>query len=207
VRITGYPAHGLFSYGKKKKMLNWNEKMENVIFSKFMGNKHTRFGKNMEPVSKKLYSDEYGVVINVGIICDSRRPWFGYSADGIAHENDEFVLLEVKCLSAGKKRVGDDFCRHCKCLQKVNNEFILRKTSMYYTQIQFGLGVTNMRKAKLLLYVHKSRSNIIVNVPRDDVYIETLFSKLTNIYFEHYLPFLSINKERLFLSTNKERLP
>jgi len=154
----------------------------------------------MEPVAKRLYHEADGHVKYSGFVTGPSHPWFGYSPDGISYEerNNRFVLLEVKALDLGKRVVGDEFCKQCKYLEFSNDGVMrLKKKNKFYGQIQFGLGISNLPHAKLLLYVHKNRSVITVDVPRDEEFISSMFSVLTDVYFTHYLPFLSTHRNRL----------
>jgi len=73
----------------------------------------------------------------------------------------------------------------------------MKKKHMYYAQIQLGLAFCNLKRAKLLLYVHKNKSVIEIDVPIDVEFANELVSTLTKVYFEKYLPYLVKNKAKL----------
>jgi hypothetical protein len=132
-------------------------------------------------------------------------PIFGYSPDGIV---DDKVLLEVKCLTLGKKLAGEEFCKQLtqkpKYLEKNDlGVYTLRRNTAFYTQIQFGLAVLHLEMAKLILYYNLTYEGIIViNVPRDNDFIVEVLETLKHDYFSYILPYLLRNKTRLLI--NKE---
>ena len=119
------------------------------------------------------------VLKDSGFVIRTKYPWLGCSPDAIVIENGESVLMECKSLKLGKTNEGLQFLRKCKCLtERSPGEFLLKKTNSYYTQIQFGLYICNLTRAKLLLYNDKSKKNIYIDVERDMDHIQELVRSL-----------------------------
>lgn len=201
VRLTGCKARAMFTYTTNKAP-NWRKKCEDIFFSKFKGNVHTRFGVAKEKVAKKIMKMEYGqemVLANTGFVISIQYPWLGCSPDAILIEDDESVLIECKSLKVGQTYEGLQFLQKCTCLMEGPvGHFSLRKNTTYYTQIQLGLFVCNLSRAKLLLYNHKGKKNVFIDVNRDIAHIRELVYNLTNTYFVHCLKYLCDNEDKLY---------
>lgn len=97
------------------------------------GNDATRRGHALEVAAIREYERKYRrKVARPGFVTNTVYPNAGYSPDGI----DKRTLLEVKCLNGG---------RHEKL---ASGDIPLE----YLTQIYFGMIVTGLRKAKLLVF-------------------------------------------------------
>lgn len=124
---------------------------------------------------------------------------FAFSPDAIVN-NEE--LLEVKCPVAGQSVRGPELFSRLKYLKKEKDVFTLRKTHTYYTQIQFGLSILNLRTAKFLVY-YKNGSDEGVHefrVERDDEFCDTMLTRLKYRYLVFILPYLVAHKNRLLIS-------
>jgi hypothetical protein len=99
-------------------------------------NKYMLRGRVLEPLAIEAYERKTGrSVAHYGFITNSKYPHAGYSPDGVDHDGN---LLEVKCLNTEKHNAiisGD-----------------LPIPTEYLAQIQFGLLITGIEKAKLILY-------------------------------------------------------
>jgi len=171
------------------------------VFSTFTSNKDTAFGISKEEVAIKIFQEEnpkLRIITNVGLIINRILPWMGFSPDGfIVNEDGTLTLLEVKSLKAGKKFTGVNFCKKVSCLLVNEHGVQMKKRHKFYGQIQLSLALGHLSQAKLLLYVHKNRSVISVDVPIDIQFLEDYIPTLTRTYFDYYLPFIHANKERL----------
>ena len=207
-RITAFNARSYLTYADNKKV-NWNARMESVFFSDFFGNRHTQFGKIKEGITKKLFAQKFPnlkVVYHVGLIMNFRFPWLAFSPDGFAiDKHGNVILLEGKALAKGKTFIGLNFCKRLNFLTILpNKKLLLKENSQYYAQIQLGLAISNLERARLMLYVHKNKSVISVKVKRNDEFISQLISSLTDTYFTHFLPFLSKNEEKAIENLKKK---
>lgn len=172
--------------------------MQNIVSPVFKGNQHTAFGLVKESVAKDLLAKTNpNIVQNCGLIVNPHYPWLGSSPDGFVLQNNEVILLEVKALQKGKTLEGIEFLQSLKFLrQDENNCFVMKENHAYYAQIQMGLFLTNLKTAKLILYIHKSGSIEVIDVPFDETFVRDIVRELSNVYFNYYLPhiveFLSV---------------
>lgn len=154
-----------------------------------------------EIVAKENLETEFGkasILKDLGFIVCIRYPWLGCSPDAIVIDNGEFVLIECKSLKLGKTYAGLQFLRKCKFLiETTPSHFVLKKTNSYFTQIQLGLYICNLTRGKLLLYNHKIKKNLYVDVHRDDEHIRDLLLGLTRTYFTHCFKYLYDKRDNL----------
>ena len=100
---------------------------------RFYGNFYTKRGHVLENQAISLYEKIYKTVVRqIGFITNSKYKFCGYSPDGIDGE----YLLEVKAFN---------MVRHLK-IAKGDIPFEIM------AQIQFGLLITGLKKARLILY-------------------------------------------------------
>lgn len=202
VRITGSIAYSLYTYyrGRGAGAENWDEKLRGLLFSSFQGNEYTLYGKQYEDKCLQLYENDVcsDVLKNCGILINPKIYWFAYSPDGFVKIDNEIVLLEVKCLQIGKEYAGNSFCEKVSFLKMcTNGEFEMIKNHAYYGQIQLGLFVCNLQRAKLLLFVKKEPSFVAIDVPRDEDFLVHFVNTLTNVYREYFLLFLCKNENKI----------
>lgn len=117
-------------------------------------------GTALEPVAIREYERKVGHrVIRPGFALNSVYKNAGYSPDGI----DRATLLEVKC-------PGD----------RVYEEFKKGYIAMdYIAQIQFGMVITGLRRAKLIAYnPDHGQSMVIIDVPYDKVIANNIRKRL-----------------------------
>lgn len=71
----------------------------------------------------------------------------------------------------------------------------LKRSHIYYTQIQVSLYVTGLTVCQFLVF---SRHNsILIEILRDDDFLKMVIPKVEYFYFHHYLPVLSNNYKEL----------
>ena len=113
------------------------------------GNKYTKRGQILENIAIGEYQREVKHKIQrPGFVTNSLYPNAGYSPDGIYGK----TLLEVKCLNNE---------RHQKLIE---GDIPLE----YLAQIQFGMIILNLKKAKLLAYNPESEKQLtVIDIPYD----------------------------------------
>lgn len=100
-------------------------------------NRHMQRGRILEPLAAEAYEIKYKTrVQHYGLITNSQYPHAAYSPDGI-DANDQ-TLLEIKCLGLEKHNAIIDE--------------ILPVPTQYMAQIQFGLFISELSAARLILY-------------------------------------------------------
>lgn len=195
----------------KKLDVDWDTKCNKIIFTQFRGNAATRYGKANEKPALHCFSQMYpdkNILTEIGFCVNQHFPSFGFSPDGIM---DEDILLEVKCPISGSTLKGAALCDKLPYLVQEGPDYMLKKTHTYFTQIQLGLFVLNFKLAKMIVYYNVKSQNIdeqckndegvlVINVARDDEFLNTLIPTLISRYFEFILPFLFKNRTKLLLN-------
>ncbi len=150
-------------------------------------------GKKCKILAVNILEEEYGkenVLRNIGFIVCLKFPWFGVSPDAIVFYNNEYILMECKWKKIGKSYEGLEFLQKLDFLVRTPTGFVLKKIgNTYYAQIQLGLFVCNLKRAKLVLYNQKSKCNLYIDVDFDVDYVNDMLLSLTNTYFNHCLPY------------------
>ena len=149
-------------------------------------NPNFRYGRETEPVARRHYSERESVVVHEsGLVICRHLHWLGASPDGIMiSKNGHLILLEIKCPVSG--RVGP---LNVDYLEKDRKK--LKTTSDYYSQIQLQMLACDSYLTHL--YIYGRHDQILVEVPRDDIYISKLILKLESVYFNTLLPALTNN--------------
>ncbi len=195
MRITGSVAHDLFTFSHQI-IPDWNAKLERLYFGEFNGTVDTVYGLIKEPVALKLYSQKLDrktkLIAPMGLIINTRYPWFGYSPDGVLKNNKGlFTLLEVKCPKLGRTTTVEKLPYSLKYLTRdPDGKWKLKKKHSHYSQIQLGLGLMGIKNAVLIIYSERANNTLDIRVDRDDEYIEELMTCLSNVFFKFVLPFL-----------------
>lgn len=167
-----------------------------------------KYGVENEPIALALFqkqNPDSEIVTGAGIIVNEKCPWFAYSPDGFEITIDnEFYLLEVKCPSNGKEFGNAEQLSKTSFLKydEENHTFYLRNPNRYYTQVQLGLMLMNIKKCKLLIYSEKTRFVQDIIVLYDEPFCTSLFVDLTKTYFNIFLPFYYENRDRMLISKN-----
>ncbi|XP_063548933.1 uncharacterized protein LOC134756064 [Cydia strobilella] len=166
---------------------------QQILFPNPIDCSATQYGKNNE----KYALEEYQIlttcrVIRLGVIVSKDQPWLCTSVDGVV-VCDECVrmLVEVKCpISCKNQPIVDFDIKKCNVqyLEFVNDEPELKRSKLYYTQIQVQMYVTGMTICDLFIYSPKG--SCIVRVDRDEDFIKAAILKSEEFYFAYYLPLL-----------------
>ena len=99
----------------------------------FGGNEATNWGHEAEPLAARWFSDHYDVPArHVGFVVDHHDNRLGCSPDRLVIEDENEVLLEIKCPHSGK------------IPEEPNPEHV--------EQVQFQMGVTGIHRAYLLYW-------------------------------------------------------
>lgn len=125
---------------------------------------------------------------NVGLVINPKYPYLGASPDGLLHNTNETVLVEIKCIYDTEKLSLNELCdkRSNFCLKRVNNELVLKKEHNYYTQIQGQLAVCGLHSSYFCL----SDGSEILHIEKIEFcpeFWENCNSILKNFYFSTHL--------------------
>lgn len=92
---------------------------------------------------------------------------------------------------------GIELCRQLKYLSVSKDVVSLKEKHVYYGQIQLGLALCNIEKAKLLIYVPCINDVCVIDVPLNRHFVCEFTAVLFDVYFDRFLPFLTANIDRL----------
>jgi len=115
--------------------------------------------------------------------------------------------LESKCLDLGNKYTGEEFCEKVPFLRRnTDGRYKITEHHSFYGQVQLGLFVCNLRRAKLLLYVKKNDSVIPIDIERNEEFLYEFVQTLTLVHRTYMLPFLNANSNRLRMKPVFEKI-
>ena len=66
----------------------------------------------------------------------------------------------------------------------------LKPRHAYYGQVQLSMAILNIKKCEFLVYSSGRDELMVLSVPRDDAFVESMMVKLEGVYFDHVLPYL-----------------
>lgn len=189
LRITGSKCHTLYRFVPSPAR-SWQDKIVKLLTQKFAGNDAMRYGKACEKPALEEHALNTGdAVSTVGLVVNPMVPWLGFSPDGIVFRDGKpAVLLEIKSPTRGKTERISDLVKQKKVPYNLSQgeNYTLRPTHCYYTQVQLGLFVLDLEKAHLIVY--SEVESLIIVVRRCTSFIDSLIRRLQYVYFEHYLP-------------------
>lgn len=125
-----------------------------------------------------------------------QQPWLCVSPDGlIIYEDQVLKILEVKCPYSCKTKsifVKNKNKYNVPYLYCEQNVIKLVTSHKYYTQVQMLMYATGMMECDF--YVWSPCGSCLVNVHRDEIFLNHLLTKLHLFYFEFFLPGLFKNQ-------------
>lgn len=191
-RITGSRCYQLQTYSKNKNP-DWQQKSLKYFYPKEFTNKYVRHGLENEPLARQKYRETTkSTVIECGLVISIENPWIGYTPDGIIFDDKKPVkLLEIKCPFAGKISNIYDIVQKEKYITiDSSNNISLKTKHAYYSQVQFGMAVLNLKQTDFVLYSSYDQSIIILPIMFDAEYAKQLLSTLKIIYFNNMLHYI-----------------
>lgn len=171
----------------------------------FKGNEHTQYGCNTESEAIKKYVEIYKELItNSGLIIHLEFPWLCGTPDSIVITkiNNIKKVLEIKCPSkckhTGLKNTVDEK-ENSQTNKKKHSDFNvpflyynekgdvdLKKSDKFYTQCQLLMFLTGVNICDLFIYTKVDQ--ILIEVHRDDDFIDSTLDKVNRFYFDYLLP-------------------
>lgn len=189
-RITSSRCYQLFTYCYNTNP-NWNKKIDAYVNSSFQGNKNTEHGKQFEHLARVRYEKQFGNVYQTGLIINPALPWLACSPDGIkAFEGKFYRLIEIKCPIAGATKPINDIISilpYVKYDKSKQFSYILNPKHMYYGQVQLSMAILDIELCDFVIYSSFADDIFVLEVHRDEFFIENLIIKLRNVYFNHLL--------------------
>lgn len=155
----------------------------------------TRYGLKMETHAKEKYQELTNCIVKrVGVLVSKFQPWLCASLDGVVTDDGCISkIVEFKCPSSCEKKsiinIADN-SSNVKYLQFIDNKLVLKKTDIYYTQVQVQMYVSGMSVCDFFVYSPVEDGSCLIEVHRDEDFLKTVILKSEKFYFEHYLPAL-----------------
>ncbi|CAG5083074.1 Protein of unknown function [Cotesia congregata] len=155
----------------------------------------TRYGLKMETHAKDKYQELTNCIVKrVGVLVSKFQPWLCASLDGVVTDDGSISkIVEFKCPSSCEKKPiinTVDNSSNIKYLQLIDNKLQLKKTDLYYTQVQVQMYVSGMSVCDFFVYSPVEDGSFLIEVHRDEDFLKTVILKSEQFYFQHYLPAL-----------------
>jgi len=138
-------------------------------------------GLDLEPVARKEFENITGTKMEPVVMFHSEYPWLMASLDGAYYDNGKITnIVEIKCCS----KTDHEMAKKGKIPKK------------YYAQVQTQLAVTNLKMAYYFSF--DGKEGVIVEVNRDDLYIERLIEKALDFKrcIDQFIPPEMTDKEK-----------
>lgn len=188
LRITASKAHTLFIYKGK----DWDLKLDGFLRPSHYRSVAMRYGINTEESALCCYSRTTKcAVCKVGLMINFDQPWLGCSPDG--YNIDQQKLIEIKCPLNGKDMLLTDMLQTVKYIDQNYN---LKKSHMYFSQMQVAMAVTNIQYCDFVLYSKYEDKCYIITISLDYEFFSMVLAKLRNIYFDRLLPKIFAKKAK-----------
>ncbi|XP_072145574.1 uncharacterized protein [Dermacentor andersoni] len=156
-RITGSKCHSLYRFLPNEEC-TWDHKITKYLTKIFKVNNDTRNGKSCERPATEEYTRKTGnEVTALGFVINPVVPWLGFSPYGVVFKNGQLsVLLEVKSPVRGKQAKICELIKDNKLPYIISDKenFSLRLTQSYFSQVQIGLLLLNLKEAHFIVYSH-----------------------------------------------------
>ncbi|XP_031330135.1 uncharacterized protein LOC116163977 [Photinus pyralis] len=160
-----------------------------------MGNAATDYGNSCESLARQVYQCQYGQVHSTGLLINPSIPWLGFSPDGLKmHSGVIYKLIEIKCPVLGKTSGVEGFISELPYLKYDNQQlfpYCLNTNHKYYGQVQLAMFLLNIELCDFVIFSSFDNSIFVIEVERDDVFLQALITKLHYVYFRYYLKMLS----------------
>ena len=142
------------------------------------------YGKETENKACEAYEKLVNKKVqHTGLVIDLDDPWLGGSPDGILNENE---VIEIKCAYSGRdastlhdlvKMRGSEFC--------INYNGNLKKSHVYYYQVQGIMHITKRKSCDFILYMPKFIH--VTKIEYDNDLWENTISSLKRFYHTYYI--------------------
>lgn len=116
-----------------------------------------------------------------GLFVSLSCPYLAASPDGIVAQN---TLVEVKCPLSAKNKIISPETVNCLYLCHKEGIFKLKTNHNYYYQIQGQMLCAE--KTNCLFIIYTIRDILILNVDRDEVFIDRMVCSLKDFYHKYY---------------------
>ena len=197
-RITASKAGAISKMRKGTKRAN---KVKEILYTKFHGNKHTFYGTANEEASRLAYvayMQQNGhpqlQVTTVGLVISEHSPWLATSPDGRVLDPSSSPpdgLIELKNPSTAKDMTIKEASEKIKgfCIKSNQGQNALDTNHDYFYQVQCQLYCTQTAWCDFVIRTNKEL--YIERIYRNDTWWQKQLLKLKNFYFQALLPELA----------------
>ena len=189
-------CYSVFTYSKN----DWPEKARKYFWPKEFQTKETRHGVQYEGHARNKYIESKSAYLQeCGFLIVVKESWMAFSPDGVIFENNlPTKLLEIKCPFNLTDLSVEIVLLKCKAYLCMNGKKLrLKKKHQYYSQVQFGMAVLNIKQCDFVIYSSLSQSILIITVDYDAEFCHNLLSSLKRRYFEKMLHEICVNSRVL----------
>ncbi len=201
-RLTASRVGGI---AKMKATTKRSKKVKELLYSMFRGNEATRYGMEMEEVTRQEYtthqqqSGHQGLAVgNAGLFVSLANPWLAASPDGLVHDPNNapqhLGLVEIKTPhSVCNMSLVEACTKPTFCLEQQEKDgnitHRLKRRHDYFYQIQCQLYCTDRQWCDFVLRTEKELH--IERIYRDNTWWEGQLPRLQSFYFDALLPELA----------------
>ncbi|XP_063376826.1 uncharacterized protein LOC134664153 isoform X3 [Cydia fagiglandana] len=176
---------------KRRKTTPSHNHVKQVLYKSNIYTKDMLYGQQNESVARTYFIENYKKTVRqAGLYIDAEFGFLGASPDGIL-VNEE-AILEIKCFPSLARKHQDILSaskenKNFPVVQK-NGILSLNEKHHYYYQVQGQLRITNMKKCYFICYVNPSTPISVIEVYKNDQFIENMIQKLVHFYKNSILP-------------------
>lgn len=149
----------------------------------------------MESSARKKYEQINNCIVKrVGVIISKYQPWLCASLDGVVIDDSCISkIVEFKCPSTCQNKPvinAVDQVSNVKYLECINGKVELKKSDVYYSQVQAQMYVTGMSVCDLFVFSPVEDGCCSIEVHRNEKFLKSVILKSEKFYYEQYLPAL-----------------
>jgi len=109
---------------------------------------------------------------------------------GLVMNGEIYEILEIKCpISCKNKQLIQNNVPNLKYLHIVKGKIELKRSSLYYTQVQLLMYCSGLKFCDLFIY--NTLTPILLTINQDNEFMRSLLPKIEYFYFYFYLPKLA----------------
>ena len=145
------------------------------------------YGREYESIARDELQKTLGknnfIIIKSGLVVSNTLCYVGASPDGLIKnlKTGEISLLEIKCPWRAREVIYSS-----AGLEYITKENKLKTTHEYFSQCQIGMDCSNTHKC--LFYVYSPMGSHIIEVIRDQEYIDIMYDKFRWYMSTYYIP-------------------
>ncbi|KAL4119666.1 hypothetical protein QTP88_012458 [Uroleucon formosanum] len=174
---------------KLRKTTSREKSVISIIYQSnfFHGTSATRYGIQFEPIARQEFEKLYACNVRLaGLFVDLNLPYLAASPDGLIGDDS---IIEIKCPISIKDLTPKNAYNEKKLsfMEVQLDNLILKKTHIYYYQVQGQLHITNRTFCYFIVWTPKGIC--VDKIERDDTFWKNKMEvMLSEFYLNHMLP-------------------